>query len=158
QIHQSNEDKKNSGTSRVIVADQDGHPLPGATVTFHLWTRRMYVPVPFTPTRTVKEDLTATTDSNGIVSVRKTLPGLESISLSKAGYRQETREQEGQELESMWRPYGSSKAPYATLHLLSESLMQTNQIRSWTFDSVRFPKGGQISLDLTTGKISETTN
>jgi hypothetical protein len=58
----------------------------------------------------------------------------------------------------MWRPYGSSKPPYATLHLLSESLMQTNQIRSWTFDSVRFPQGGQISLDLTTGKTSETTN
>lgn len=55
----------------------------------------------------------------------------------------------------MWRPFAAGPGQQWTLHLVSESLIRQEQIRSLNFESVGFPQNGQLCFDLGKGEISD---
>ena len=153
QILQAIDDRKHHGGASGIVLDQDGNPLPNVEVTFRSWNWRMYVPIPWTPTRIVEKTIKATTDAKGMYSVAGLYPRTDFVSISKSGYRQD-----GPGTEYMWHPYGSAKSGPWDFHLVSEALMKQDQIKQIEFSSIPFFQNDHIGLNLIDGTISDSTN
>jgi len=153
QLIQALDDRKHGAVVQGIVLDQDGQPLSGVEVTFRFWNWRYYVPIPWTPTRTVEKQIKAMTDTNGAFTAKGMLPRTDFVSASKPGYRQD-----GQETEYMWRPFAAGHGQQWTLHLVSESLIRQEQIRSLSFEGVGFPQNGELCFDLTKGELSDAAH
>jgi hypothetical protein len=153
QIFQAFNDRKHGAVVQGVVLDQDGQPLSAVEVTFRFWNWRYYVPIPWTPTWIAEKQIKTMTDTNGAFTAEGTLPRSDFVSALKAGYRQD-----GQETEYMWRPFAAGPGQQWTLHLVSESLIRQEQIRSLDFESVGFPQNGQLCIDLAKGEISDTAH
>lgn len=153
QILQAIDDRKHPGGASGIVLDQDGNPMSGVEVVFRSWNWRMYVPIPFAPTRIVEKTTRTTTNAKGMYSVAGSYPRTDFVSISKAGYRQD-----GPETDYMWHPYDSLKSGSWDFHLVSEALMRQDQIKDMEFSSVPFFQNGRIGLNLVDGTISDSTN
>lgn len=153
QLLQAHDDRKHGAVVQGVVLDQDGRPLSGVEVTFRFWNWRYYVPIPWTPTRTVEECVEVMTDTNGAFTVRGKLPRSEFVSASKVGYRQD-----GQETEYLWRPFEAGPAQQWTLHLVGDSLIRQEQIHSLSFGPIGFPQNGELCFDLAKGQISDAAH
>lgn len=153
QVVQAIDDKKHHGSVSGVVLDQDGKPLAGAEVTVRSWNWRMYIPIPFSPTRTVQKTIKARTDERGTYSISGPYPRTDLVDVSKTGYRQD-----GRETECMWHAFGAPKRGSWDFHLFDEALVREDQIKKSEFTSIRFSTNGQIGINLLNGTVSDLTN
>lgn len=153
QANQAIQDRRNSGTIEGIAFDQDGRPLPGVVIIFKAWNWRMYVPIPFTATRTIERQVKATTGPDGSFATKAPLPRTDFVGASKTGYRLD-----GRETDYMWEPWEHGPTKPWKFHLFNEALMRRDQIRSFDHDSIAFPKDGQLCFNLVTGETSDPAN
>jgi hypothetical protein len=142
---------RSMGTNSLLgtVVDQDEKAVAGVELLFENVDQRLYVPIPFTPTRKVTKTITAHTDSNGLFSVSFAPRHLRFLSATKSGYNHE-----GHQPYSTWLCYTSGYIHSATFHLFNTQAAQSGQLRRHDFGIVLFPADGQLFFNMAEGKSS----